>query len=72
MDRMTLDFASRCWSWILSFAFSLRYVGERVEEGQPLITIYAENKRKMEDARVLAGKLQPVQVEGMILGEVVE
>jgi AMP phosphorylase len=51
----------------------LRYKkGERVEEGQPLITIYAENKRKMEDARVLAGKLQPVQVEGMILGEVVE
>ena len=51
----------------------LRYKkGERVEEGEPLITIYAENKRKLEDARVLAGKLQPVLVEGMILGEVVE
>ena len=51
----------------------LRYKkGERVEEGEPLLTIYAENKRKLEDARVLAGKLQPVLVEGMILGEVVE
>lgn len=46
--------------------------GERAEEGEPLLTIYAENKRKIEDARMLAQKLQPVRIEGMILEEIVE
>ncbi len=46
--------------------------GERAEAGQPLFTIYSENKRKLDDAKTLAGKLQPVRIEGMILGEVVE
>lgn len=46
--------------------------GERAEEGEPLLTIYAENERKLNDAKVLARKLQPTRVEGMILEEVVE
>lgn len=46
--------------------------GERSERGKTLFTIYAENKRKLEDAKILASKIQPVKLEGMILGEVVE
>jgi len=46
--------------------------GERAETGESLFTIYSENKRKLEDAKTLASKLQPVRLEGMILGEVVE
>jgi AMP phosphorylase len=46
--------------------------GERAEEGKTLFTLYAENERKLEDAKTLASKLQPIKLEGMILGEVVE
>ena len=46
--------------------------GERAEEGETLLTIYAENSRKLDDAKTLASKLQPVKLEGMILGEIVE
>ncbi|MDD2666573.1 MAG: AMP phosphorylase [Methanocellales archaeon] len=45
--------------------------GEGAEKGEALLTIYAENKRKLDDAKTLASKLQPIRVEGMILGEVV-
>jgi len=46
--------------------------GERAEEGEALLTIYAENSRKLDDAKTLASKLQPVKIEGMILGEIIE
>jgi AMP phosphorylase len=45
--------------------------GECTEKGVALLTIYADNKRKLDDAKTLASKLQPIRVEGMILGEVV-
>ncbi len=45
--------------------------GECTEKGEALLTIYAENKRKLNDAKTLASKLQPIRVEGMILEEVV-
>lgn len=46
--------------------------GERADEGEPLLTIYTENARKLEEAKILASKLQPIKLEGMILGEIVE
>lgn len=46
--------------------------GERAEEGESLLTIYAENSRKLDDAKTLASKFQPVKIEGMILGEIIE
>ncbi len=46
--------------------------GESTHEGDTLLTIYAENERKLSDAKSLANKLQPVVVEGMILEEIVE
>lgn len=46
--------------------------GECTEKGESLLTIYAENKRKLGDAKALAYKLQPIRVEGMILEEIVE
>jgi AMP phosphorylase len=46
--------------------------GESAAEGDTLLTIYAENERKLSDAKSLANKLQPVVVEGMILEEIVE
>ncbi len=45
--------------------------GECAEKWEPLLTIYADKKRKLEDAKTLASKIQPIRVEGMILGEVV-
>ncbi|HIH36943.1 MAG TPA: AMP phosphorylase [Methanocellales archaeon] len=45
--------------------------GEGAEKGETLFTIYAENKRKLDDAKTLASKLQPIRIEGMVLGEVV-
>ena len=45
--------------------------GECTEKGDPLLTIYADKKRKLDDAKIIATKLQPIRVEGMILGEVV-
>ncbi len=46
--------------------------GERVEKGENLITIYAENERKLKEAKTLATKLRPVRVEGMILEDIIE
>ncbi len=46
--------------------------GESAQDGDTLLTIYAENERKLGDAKSLANKLQPVIVEGMILEEIVE
>ena len=46
--------------------------GQRAEKGEPLFTIFSENKRKLNDAKTLAHKLQPVRVEGMILEEILE
>ena len=45
-------------------------VGKKVEKGQALYTIYAENKNKLEFATRLAIKLSPVKVESMVLEKV--
>ena len=41
--------------------------GNRVCEGQPLFTIYADNKAKLDQAIELSRKFEPMTVEGMIL-----
>lgn len=46
--------------------------GERAERGETLLTIYAENQRKLKEAKALAIKFRPVRVEGMILEDIVE
>ena len=43
--------------------------GNRVGEGEPLFTIYADNRAKMERAIELSRKLDPITVEGMILAK---
>ena len=45
-------------------------VGELVEKDQPLYTIYAEHKEKLDDAVKLAQHLVPVEVGGLILEEI--
>lgn len=44
--------------------------GDRVEEGEPLLTLYSENESKLESARSMCSHLGPVQVEGMLLERV--
>jgi len=43
--------------------------GNRVGEGEPLFTIYADNRAKMDMAIELSRKLDPITVEGMILAK---
>lgn len=46
--------------------------GRRVEEGEPLYTIYAEHEHRLQQAVALANSLRPMQIEGMIIEEIVE
>jgi AMP phosphorylase len=46
--------------------------GRRVEEGEPLYTIYAEHEHRLQQAIALANSLRPVQIEGMVIEEIVE
>ncbi len=45
-------------------------VGDEVEEGQPLYTIYSENENKLEEAIACDAELNPMRVGGVILREV--
>jgi AMP phosphorylase len=42
-------------------------VGSKVDAGEPLYTIYADNENKLNEAVSLAKKLEPMAVEGMVL-----
>jgi AMP phosphorylase len=44
--------------------------GQRVEEGQPLFTIYAENETKLKRAREAAMRSPPMDIEGMLIKRV--
>jgi AMP phosphorylase len=47
-------------------------LGNRVEKGDVLYTIYAEHNHKLEEAKRVASLLRPLKIEGMIMEEVVE
>ena len=42
-------------------------VGSKVDAGEPLYTIYADNENKLNEAVSLTKKLEPMAVEGMVL-----
>jgi AMP phosphorylase len=42
-------------------------VGGKVDAGEPLYTIYADNENKLNEAVSMARKLEPMSVEGMVL-----
>ena len=44
--------------------------GDEVKRGQPLFTIYAEEKYKLKYAEDYAKEHKPVTVEGMLLEEI--
>ena len=44
--------------------------GHKVERGEELFTIYADNERKLENAKVIAQQLPPIKIEGMILQKI--
>lgn len=48
----------------------LKKKGQRVEKGEVLFEIYADNKAKAERAKELAIKYQPLDIEGMLLKRV--
>jgi AMP phosphorylase len=41
--------------------------GNQVCDGEPILTIYADNKAKLDMAIALSRRLKPVEIEGMIL-----
>jgi AMP phosphorylase len=43
--------------------------GNRVDEGEPVLTIYADSQAKLDQAIELSRKLDPVVIEGMILAK---
>ncbi|AIF69345.1 thymidine phosphorylase [Palaeococcus pacificus DY20341] len=42
-------------------------VGEKVKEGDPLFTIYAESETRLDQAIVVARRSEPIKIEGMVL-----
>ncbi|AAL81731.1 AMP phosphorylase [Pyrococcus furiosus DSM 3638] len=42
-------------------------VGDKVKEGDPLFTIHAESESRLDKAIVLARRLEPIKIEGMVL-----
>ncbi|MBO8174448.1 MAG: AMP phosphorylase [Thermococcus sp.] len=42
-------------------------VGEKVKEGDPLFTIYAESEARLDQAIVYARRTEPIRIEGMVL-----
>jgi AMP phosphorylase len=44
--------------------------GDKVEKGEVLFTICADNERKLESAKSLAQRLFPINIEGMILQKI--
>lgn len=45
-------------------------VGSKVDQGETLLTIYADNEQKMQDALAVSMKLDPVIIEGMVLARI--
>jgi AMP phosphorylase len=43
--------------------------GDRVDEGEPVLTIYADIQAKLDQAVELSRKLNPITIEGMILAK---
>lgn len=43
--------------------------GNRVDEGEPVLTIYADSQAKLDQAVELSRKLNPITIEGMILAK---
>lgn len=41
--------------------------GDKVDKGEALLTIYADNEAKLKRAKVLANKITPLTIEGMVL-----
>ena len=41
--------------------------GMKVDKDEPIYTLYADSKLKLEEAIKLANKLRPIVIEGMIL-----
>lgn len=46
--------------------------GDKIDEGETLLTLHAESEYQLEHARKLVGNLTPVEVEGMLLERVPE
>lgn len=46
--------------------------GDGVDAGEPLLTLHAESGYQLEHARKLVARMQPVQIEGMLLERVPE
>jgi AMP phosphorylase len=44
--------------------------GDKVDKGEVLFTIYADNERKLDNAKVVANQLPPMKIEGMILQKI--
>ncbi|UCF07739.1 MAG: AMP phosphorylase [Thermoplasmata archaeon] len=44
--------------------------GHKVDKGEVLFTIFADNERKLDHAKVVANKLPPMKIEGMILQKI--
>jgi len=44
--------------------------GQQGGQGETLLTIYADNEQKMQDALAVAIKLEPVIIEGMVLARI--
>ena len=49
---------------------SARRCGNKVDKGETIFTIYAENEWKLQEALKLAIRLEPVQIQGMVLARV--
>jgi AMP phosphorylase len=45
-------------------------VGNKVDSGEVLYTIYADNEAKLADAKAVALRLEPMVIEGMVLARV--
>lgn len=48
----------------------LKKRGEKVDSGQPMFEIYADNKHKLDEAVNLSNMIKPYQVEGMIIAHI--
>ncbi len=48
----------------------LKKRGEKVDRGQPMYEIYADNRHKLDEAVNLSNMIKPYQVEGMIIAHV--
>jgi AMP phosphorylase len=45
-------------------------VGSKVDAGEKILTLYADNDAKLQQALAMAQKLSPMQIEGMVLAKV--